>query len=71
MPSPSALALEHRQRLLALQSDLRDSLSALDGASGDAPLQLRATIETAAEALGGLANAFGDFAEGDEDAWEG
>lgn len=68
MPGPSALALRHRQRLSDLQDSLRDSLGDLEGE--DAPaLQLRAIIETAAETLGGLMEAFGDYAEGAEDAW--
>lgn len=63
--SDAALAGRHRQRLLDLQSALRDDLDQ----SGDD--QLKALFETTAEALGGLANAFGDYAEADEDAWEG
>jgi len=68
LPAPSILAREHRQRLTALQNDFRDSLGRIDG-DDEAAIQLRAVIETAAETLGGLAEAFGDFAEGDEEAW--
>lgn len=62
--SSAALARRGRQQLLDLQTQLRDAL----GSSDDD--QLRALFETTAEALGGLARAFDDYVEGDEEAWE-
>lgn len=46
---------------------LRDALRDLVPESEDD--QLRATLETTAEALGGLMDAFADIQEGDEAAW--
>ena len=63
--SDAARAREGQQRLLRLQSGLRDAL----GDSDDA--QLKALFETTAEALGGLASAFDDYVVADEGAWEG
>lgn len=59
------LAGRHRQRLLDLQNALRDDLAKSEDD------QLKALFETTAEALGGLANAFDDYVEADEGAWEG
>jgi hypothetical protein len=65
MSTPSAdLARDGRQRLLALRDHLRSALSDSDDD------QLKALFETTAEALGGLASAFDDYVEGDEEAWE-
>lgn len=58
-------ARRSRQDLLDLQDQLRDRVHQTDDD------QLAAVLETTAEALGGLAEAFGDFAEGDESAWDG
>ena len=57
-------ARRSRQDLLDLQDSLRDRVHETDDD------QLAAVLETAAEALGGLAEAFADFAEGDEAAWD-
>lgn len=65
MPSADDTARRSRQDLLDLQSSLRDRIDAADDD------QLKAALETAAEALGGLAGAFDDFVEGDEKAWDG
>ena len=58
-------ARRSRQDLLDLQDAFRERITGTDDD------QLAAVLETAAEALGGLAEAFGDFAEGDEAAWDG
>ena len=47
----------------------RDALRALVSEADDA--QLKASLETAAEAVGGLMDAFVDIQEGDEAAWGG
>ena len=70
LPSPprpmtsADTARRSRQDLLDLQDSLRDRVHETDDD------QLAAVLETAAEALGGLAEAFADFAEGDEAAWD-
>jgi hypothetical protein len=48
---------------------LRDELRATIGTVSD--LQARAMLETGAEVLGGLRQAFVDYAEGTEHAWRG
>lgn len=48
---------------------LRDELRASIGRCGD--LQAKAMLETGAEVLGGLRQAFLDYAEGSEEAWRG
>ena len=58
------LARDAHDRLVALQDGLRDLIE--DAEDG----QLRATLETTAEALGGLAHALDDIVEGEEDAWD-
>lgn len=58
------LAQDGHDRLATLQSDLRDLVEDAEDA------QLRATFETAAEAVGGLAEAFSDIVEGEEEAWD-
>lgn len=63
--APADTALRSRQDLLDLQESLRGRVLETDDD------QLAAALETAAEALGGLAEAFADFAEGDEAAWDG
>ncbi|MDT0632155.1 hypothetical protein [Rubrivirga litoralis] len=63
MPLADTARRSH-QDLLDLQSSLRDRVHETDDD------QLAAVLETAAEALGGLAEAFADFDEGDEAAWD-
>ncbi len=57
-------AEESAQRLAGLRDDLRSSI----GQAEDP--QLKATLETGAEVLGGLRQAFVDYGEGDEEAWQ-
>lgn len=47
---------------------LRDELRATIGQVDD--VQAKAMLETAAEVLGGLRQAFVDYAEGTEEAWQ-
>jgi len=47
---------------------LRDELRCMVGQVED--LQARAMLETGAEVLGGLRQAFVDYAEGSEEAWQ-
>ena len=63
--APDDTARRSRQDLLDLQESLRDRVHETDDD------QLAAVLETTAEALGGLAEAFADFADGDEAAWDG
>jgi len=63
--NPQEHAREIEARLAVLIDDMRSGIKDLD-----AP-QLEATIETAAEVLGGLKKAFSDYREKDEAAWRG
>ena len=60
-----------RQEYRSLEQDLLDLQDAPRDRIADAgDDQLKAALETTAEALGGLAGAFADFVEGDEEAWD-
>ncbi|HWM48653.1 MAG TPA: hypothetical protein VNR11_17240 [Xanthobacteraceae bacterium] len=52
-----------RQRLRELKDHLREDIAAVDEP------QLKAMFETAAEVLGGLEKAFGDYEQKNEPAW--
>jgi len=52
-----------QQRLRELKQHLRDDIAAVDEP------QLKAMFETAAEVLGGLEKAFGDYEQKNEPAW--
>lgn len=54
-----------RYRLDELKRDLRSAAGDLEDA------QARALAETAAEAVGGLVDAFSDYESAEEDAWDG
>lgn len=58
-------AAETAVRLAGLRDDLRASIGTVDDP------QLKATLETGAEVLGGLRQAFVDYGEGGEEAWRG
>lgn len=51
-------------KLAALRDELRATISEVDD------LQAKAMLETGAEVLGGLRQAFVDYAEGTEEAWQ-
>ena len=55
---------EMAQKLAVLRDELRSAI----GRVGDR--QAKAVLETGAEVLGGLRQAFVDYAAGDEDAWQ-
>ncbi len=57
------VAEETASTLAGLRDDLRATISRADDA------QLTAVLETAAEVLGGLRQAFVDYGEGSEEAW--
>ena len=52
-------------RLASLRDDMRASVGRVQEP------QLRAVLETGAEVLGGLRQAFVDYGEGREEAWQG
>lgn len=51
-------------KLAALRDELRATISQVDD------LQAKAMLETGAEVLGGLRQAFLDYSEGSEEAWQ-
>lgn len=51
-------------KLAALRDEMRATVSEVDD------LQGKAMLETGAEVLGGLRQAFVDYAEGSEEAWQ-
>ncbi|HET6626411.1 MAG TPA: hypothetical protein VFG63_08470 [Nocardioidaceae bacterium] len=51
-------------KLAALRDEMRSTISQVDD------LQAKAMLETGAEVLGGLRQAFVDYAEGSEEAWQ-
>lgn len=57
-------ARESAVRLAGLRDDLRASIAQVSDP------QLKATLETGAEVLGGLRQAFVDYGEGSEEAWQ-
>lgn len=61
---PTRHTREVQRRLSDLISYLRDEVHDVEDA------QAKALFETAAETLGGLKEAFEDYEEGDEAAWE-
>lgn len=61
---PTAHVELAEKRLSELIDQLRRSVEAVDEP------QAKALFETAAETLGGLREAFEDYEEGDEEAWE-
>ena len=50
-------------KIAGLRDELRDTVSRVDDP------QAKAMLETGAEVLGGLRQAFVDYAEGSEEAW--
>lgn len=52
------------EKIAALRDDLRAAISAVEDP------QAMAMLETGAEVLGGLRQAFLDYAEGSEEAWQ-
>ncbi len=57
-------AEETAATLAGVRDDLRASIGQVDDA------QLKATLETGAEVIGGLRQAFVDYGEGSEEAWQ-
>lgn len=57
-------AEESALKLAGLRDDLRSSIGKVEDP------QLKATLETGAEVLGGLRQAFVDYGEGSEEAWQ-
>jgi len=57
-------AQESATRLVGVRDDLRAAVSQVDD------IQLKAVLETGAEVVGGLRQAFVDYGEGDEEAWQ-
>jgi hypothetical protein len=66
---PESDPLRHTQQARERLDDLIEHLRA-DVKKVEDP-QAKALFETAAETLGGLREAFADYEEGDEAAWEG
>ncbi|MGH2913622.1 MAG: hypothetical protein ACRDMX_01415 [Solirubrobacteraceae bacterium] len=58
----------HADRIAAKLAGLRDELRATIGEVEDP--QAKAMLETGAEVLGGLRQAFVDYGEGSEEAWQ-
>jgi hypothetical protein len=58
----------HTDAVAAKLGGLRDELRSTISKVGD--LQAKAMLETGAEVLGGLRQAFVDYAEGSEEAWQ-
>lgn len=64
MTSPVAATDAVAGKIAALRDELRATVSRVDDP------QAKAMLETGAEVLGGLRQAFVDYAEGSEEAWQ-
>lgn len=64
MTSPFAATDAVAGKIAGLRDELRATISQVDD------LQAKAMLETGAEVLGGLRQAFVDYAEGSEEAWQ-
>lgn len=60
--------IEQAETTAAKLANLRDDLRASIGAVGEP--QLKAVLETGADVLSGMRQAFVDYGEGSEEAWQ-